>query len=402
MLLRFVDGNEMVSFIDAANIAVPKGSIIAFSSFPDYSDNAYELYRHILENREDITGRYSLVWLAEEPPVDGLVGSWVKKRSIRGVWTFLRSRVICHTHGFLGRAITRSGRGQIIANLWHGCGYKAITDEDRKGVYYGDCNFVTGGPYAGIHSGLFGIPKGRVFETGLPRNDVLFEDSDALRVLGIRREDYGRVYLWMPTYRRAAFGHGGTDGSASGFGIGALSWEDYAALDEALSRASSLLVIKPHPMDSAALEGASGLSRIRCVTNEDLGRAGVRLYGLLAESDALWSDYSSVIVDYLLLDRPVVLTLSDRSEYASTRGFVFEDVDRYLPGPVIPTLEELIAYVEDPGPTDSGYEGKRRAIAGEFHRHADDRSAERVCNVLFGAPREGGGLVEERNTRFAR
>lgn len=34
--------------------------ILAFTSFPDYTDNAYAMYRYLTENRE---GKYRCIWL---------------------------------------------------------------------------------------------------------------------------------------------------------------------------------------------------------------------------------------------------------------------------------------------------------------------------------------------------
>lgn len=39
----------------------PKTNIIIFNSFPDYSDNSYALFKHMLENNYDT--RYEIMWL---------------------------------------------------------------------------------------------------------------------------------------------------------------------------------------------------------------------------------------------------------------------------------------------------------------------------------------------------
>lgn len=49
-------------------------------------------------------------------------------------------------------------------------------------------------------------------------------------------------------------------------------------------------------------------------------------------SDALITDYSSVCVDYLIVDKPIAYTLDDYEVYKQTRGFVFEDPHEYMPG----------------------------------------------------------------------
>lgn len=70
--------------------------------------------------------------------------------------------------------------------------------------------------------------------------------------------------------------------------------------------------------------------------------------------DGLISDYSSIAVDYMLLDRPLGYVLTDLESYRNTRGFVFENPEAYMPGEKIYNLEDLkdyfshIAVGEDP------------------------------------------------------
>ncbi len=51
-------------------------------------------------------------------------------------------------------------------------------------------------------------------------------------------------------------------------------------------------------------------------------KEGLQLYEFIHCADALVSDYSSVAIDYLLLDRPLGFTLDDYKEYTQSRGWV--------------------------------------------------------------------------------
>ena len=89
------------------------------------------------------------------------------------------------------------------------------------------------------------------------------------------------------------------------------------------------LVVKPHPMDADRRRGQG----IVTVTDEDLLRAGVTLYGLLGQSRGLVTDYSSVWVDYLLVDRPMAFLVPDRDRY--DRRLLPSDVLDWVPGEVV-------------------------------------------------------------------
>jgi CDP-glycerol glycerophosphotransferase (TagB/SpsB family) len=57
-------------------------------------------------------------------------------------------------------------------------------------------------------------------------------------------------------------------------------------------------------------------------------------------SDVLITDYSSIMFDYALLDRPIVLYLDDFSEYRNARG-MYLDPHEHQPGPIAHTQAEV-------------------------------------------------------------
>ena len=66
-----------------------------------------------------------------------------------------------------------------------------------------------------------------------------------------------------------------------------------------------------------------------------LAGQGLSLYPLLGAADVLLTDVSSVYVDFLLLNRPVIHTFADRAAYAANRGFTFDWTEEYLAGPMV-------------------------------------------------------------------
>ena len=69
------------------------------------------------------------------------------------------------------------------------------------------------------------------------------------------------------------------------------------------------------------------------------------LYKFLGTTSALITDYSSVFLDYYLLNRPVAFTINDYEEYKEKRGFVFDDVKSLMAGPTISNLDELLKFL---------------------------------------------------------
>ena len=367
------------------NKIIPKRNILLFNSYPPFSDNSLALYEYIIAHRPDITERYRLIWGQEKNVaipdfLKKIAPKIVVKKTFCGITTFLTARYIFTTHGYFPGV--RSGNGQVQVNLWHGCGYKAITETDSE--YVGDINVVSGNAYVPIHEKVFHMKPGTVFPTGLPRNDVLFQHRPVLGCLGIHKEKYKKIYIWMPTYRKAKLGHEETDGSEESFTASAMIRQEVTELNETLQGQNSLLLVKPHPMDAKTFDNITGFDNIIAVTNEMLSEHGVRLYELLAETDGLLSDYSSVVTDYLLLEKPVVMVMSDMDAYKHNRGFVFDHIEDYIPGPVITNEKDLVHYFRHSDEIDTVWQRRRMELTHLFHDNLDNHSCERVCNLIFG------------------
>ncbi|MFI1592019.1 CDP-glycerol glycerophosphotransferase family protein [Streptomyces halstedii] len=103
---------------------------------------------------------------------------------------------------------------------------------------------------------------------------------------------------------------------------------------------------------------------------------------LCLASDALVTDYSSLMFDYVNLDRPVVLFLEDRQAYEAARGTYF-DLEAFPPGAVSRSQEELheiFATDHWRGPRSAQ---RRAAFRARFCPYDDGHAAERVVRRVF-------------------
>ena len=373
------------SCFEVLNRIIPKNNYILFDSYPNICDNSYELYRYIIHERRDLLDKYHLYWAKKgeldtnslELDSNTII---IDKKSVKGIWIFLRSKYVVSTHGYF--RYVKSGKGQIQVNLWHGCGYKTLTPKDKG--YRGEMTIVTSSIYQKPFSELFDLEERNVFVTGYPRNDRLFQKNNILDKIGIDRNIFSKILLWMPTYRRASLGHEGVDGTENSLVASNLSLIQYKKLNDHLKNLNYFLIIKPHPMDALKIQELEKMSNIVCLTTNDLQKIGVELYDLLSNTDLLLSDYSSVVVDYLLLDKPIVMVLSDIKEYRNSRGFLFEPVERYFPGPIVSSFDDLLKYLDDMDLINEQWSSQRNKIKCIMHTFFDNRSSERVANIIWG------------------
>jgi CDP-glycerol glycerophosphotransferase (TagB/SpsB family) len=101
------------------------------------------------------------------------------------------------------------------------------------------------------------------------------------------------------------------------------------------------LVVKPHPLDADDY-ARSGL---RVLSTEEILDAGMTLYQFIGASTAMISDYSSVWVDYLHLDRPLLLYCPDISEYVHGRGLNRPYLTDIAGGLIAEVVEDVLPFL---------------------------------------------------------
>jgi hypothetical protein len=306
---------------------VPQSTSVVVTASPETEGNGVEVARALVHRYD---GR--VVWLRDAGPVpeeihtleaQGLV--LVPKASIAGLWAYLRAEAVLFTHGLYGSPKPHARKP--VVNLWHGDGPKDITPGRTVGAMISSTYLVGSTPlFSEFQARAFDVPADRVLVTGNPRTDQLWcpPELDQLARLGITSD----FVVWMPTFRRArAVGavrvHG--DGPA----VTDDGHEELTALLDGLRERGLQLVVKPHPLDAdrRRWEGVVTLEE------HDLVEAGVSLYALLGASSGLVTDYSSVWVDYLLLDRPLAFLVPDRTSY--DRALFPADILDWVPGEVV-------------------------------------------------------------------
>ncbi|WP_217143113.1 bifunctional glycosyltransferase family 2 protein/CDP-glycerol:glycerophosphate glycerophosphotransferase [Streptomyces sp. AC627_RSS907] len=207
--------------------------------------------------------------------------------------------------------------------------------------------------------------------TGSPRNDVLVgagpEDGRRVRErLGV--PDGHTVVLYAPTrrdYRRG--GH--------------VDRVDPARLAADLGDGHTL-VVRLHPSLAAGPARGLGLS--------ELHRRGVlidatdepHVEDVLLASDVLITDYSALMFDYALLDRPILVHADDWGAYTASRGAYF-DITAEAPGHVSRSYRELAWLLASGAWRDEEAARLRAAFRARFGEYDDGRAAERVVRTLM-------------------
>ncbi|WP_328910474.1 CDP-glycerol glycerophosphotransferase family protein [Streptomyces sp. NBC_00234] len=367
-------------------LPVRKGSVVFESHMGKcYGDSPRAVHEEV--RRQGLGLR--CVWSYESspkgfPPDARLVRRW----SWRYLWALARAEYWVDNQGFPQNLRKRPGTTYL--QTWHGSAYKRMGfDETRvrmqnapqrhrlqEAVHRFDHFLVRSEHDVNTLARAYRLPAERLLATGYPRNDALAaaraRDETEGRLprpalaeaLGI--PDHKKVVLYAPTFR-------GGPGKRKRRRLPL----DVARFARRFGDEYTLLV-RAHYLEAARLPVCPPGTVLDVSSHHDVTE-------LLTIADVLVTDYSSIMFDYALLDRPVVLFAPDLDAYAEARGSYF-DLREKAPGPVVETEGELFAVMGRLKATDVAFQEQRAAFAAEFGSYDKGDAARSVVRTVFARP----------------
>ncbi|MEU4689030.1 bifunctional glycosyltransferase family 2 protein/CDP-glycerol:glycerophosphate glycerophosphotransferase [Actinoplanes sp. NPDC023714] len=206
--------------------------------------------------------------------------------------------------------------------------------------------------------------KHETIETGYPRNDRLAlataEDAAAVRErLGISAG--ATVVLYAPTHREW-----NTESRML------LDVEDFARH----LGPNHVVLVRAHYFYVKAAHGEEGAGQVRDVSAYPV------VEDLYLAADVLITDYSSLMFDYAVLDRPIVIFAPDWEAYKTVRGTYF-DLFEEPPGAVAASYPDLLDVFRTGSYGDPPAAKARAAFRQRFCHLDDGGAAERVVRKVF-------------------
>lgn len=368
--------------------------LIVMESEGDLSDNAYALYDYMRAN--GYLKKYHVVWL-----VDNIEGAkkrkerfpntiFVQKRPIRLNKKWAEVLATCKWYiydhcNLLAPLVKREE--QMVVYLSHGWGYKAakggFTTNDL--THY-DMITVTGPIPAKGMSEYWQEPEEKAVITGYPRLDYFFHpDTSVLDKINKKWhfDQYHKVIFWMPTFRQSNNESLSEDYIKNQTGLPIFETRDsLLEFSDFLKEKNLILVFKLHHLQAALPVFQSHFDNILLVRDEELHNLGVQLYQFISMADVMISDYSSISIDFLLKDKPIVFTLDDYKEYDKSRGLFPKNAIDYMKGYHVYNQKELEESISEIAEEVDTYKDDRDAIMKDYHTYTDGYSAMRVLNAI--------------------
>ena len=266
-----------------------------------------------------------------------------------------------------------------LIQTWHGCGafkkfgfstadlaWGITKKEMERYPYYKNQWLVSVSAPEAIraYEDAMHQPKGVIQPLGVSRTDVFYDEKykksarEALYACFPRAKGK-KVILYAPTFR-------GTQTKACTLQL------DHEAFQKALSD-EYVLVEKHHPFVKQLPKIPENCKNFA----KDLTNT-MSISQLLCVADICISDYSSLVFEYSLFERPMAFYAPDLKEYFDERGFYY-DYDTLTPGPVFSDQGQLLSYIKH---VDARFD-KQQVVAFKktFMSACDGHATERILDT---------------------
>lgn len=308
--------------------------IILINSFggKKYDDSPRVIFEYM--KTQEKYKKYKIYWAFENPEKFDIKGAEkVKSDTLKYFIIALKAKYWI-TNSAIERGLKFKNKKTIYINTWHGSPLKKIgKDQPNIKVKYEfkeskiDYRYAQSQFEIDVYSRLSNLPKDKFALVGLPRNDELFsvnekEIDEIKEKLNIPKNK--KIILYAPTFREWCRDKNGCILAPP---ININKWKEklgnqYIVFFRAHYEVNNILGIKDDEF-------------IRNMTDYP------NLNELMKISDILVSDYSTIIIDYSILKRPIFAYCYDYDEYLEKRGIYF-DIKKEYPNGICVDQNELL------------------------------------------------------------
>lgn len=273
----------------------------------------------------------------------------------------------------------------VITQLWHGCGaFKRFgmstadkifgynAQEQKRHPFYKNYSYVTvSSPevvWAYAEAMDLEDRKEIIRPVGVSRTDVFYKQKVIDQAFEHLYEKFPaakgkKIILFAPTFR----GRVANAQTPDCFDLNMFA-EHFK--DEYVVVFKHHPLVKELPEIPEEFDGTFAYDATHTMTIEDL----------LCVSDICISDYSSLIFEYSLLERPMLFYAYDLEDYFDWRGFYY-DYDELTPGPICKTNEEMVDYIKN---IETRFD-KQQVIdfKNKFMSACDGHATERIIDMML-------------------
>ena len=348
-------------------------SKIVFSSYfsTKYNDNPRAIFERILKDHPE----YHYYWLMRDTKVLIPGATVIKAGSLSGLYHLATAK--CWVDNSRKRAWVSKRKQQFYVQTWHaGIAFKRVekdVEEHLPKLYVKAAKndskmadvFISGSKWQTESYKKSFWYNGEVFESGLPRSDIFFEEpkdykEKVYKYFGIEKSYH--LLLYAPTFR--------VNETLSCYDI------DYKRILDALREKFNCnwkILVRLHPNISKKQTFIKYDEDIINASNyQDINE-------LIVSSSILISDYSSCLFDAMEARKIVLLYANDIDDYMNDRGMEFSL--REIPFPLATNNDELETIINDFDLCK--YQEQVDLFSKQLGIMDDGKSSERVADYIL-------------------
>ncbi len=271
-----------------------------------------------------------------------------------------------------------------LIQIWHACGAfkkwgysvadKSFGDSRRDlELYSGHSNYtyvpVSGAAICWAYVEAFGLEDKAdiVKPIGVSRTDMYFSNERKQRayqnVQHFLHNTFGKerkIILYAPTFR------GNIKNAKSPTQLQLQQFEKYEK--------EYILIVKQHPF---VQKGYSIPKECRGFCVE--AGSELSIEDLILTADICVTDYSSIVFEYSLMNKPIIFFAHDLNTYYDERGFYFP-YEEFVPGPIVRTTEELVYELDNIHTYDIN---KITTFVAKYMNGCDGHATERIIQYAL-------------------
>ncbi|MFO7790628.1 MAG: CDP-glycerol glycerophosphotransferase family protein [Bacteroidota bacterium] len=362
-----------------------KGLMIVISRDANqFSDNTKYFYTYLINNKHK-----TAYFLYETDPgyMKNIPGS-LAYPSLKAVLLLLHAEyiIVDTATWFYNFKFYFSFKAKKI-QLWHGISSKKIelaTDVFRKSkikplkIWYGILRgqfvkyelITSTSEYYSKHLYSDAFRYKHILPLGQPRNDIFFRNPQGLDLINTDKKIYtqlkdlksryeAKIILYTPTYRENL----------------SMDLLNLDGINRFAEKNNFLFVIKHHVL--TRVSSRQEYSRVFHYNKYK------DIYPLMCISDMMLTDYSSIVMDYILRDKPMVFFIPDYEQYKKSEAGLRKDFLDMSPGPKVYSMDDLYDVLKTELLTEgANYREARQKISDLAYKHKDGQSSERIYQYI--------------------
>ena len=364
-----------VIYILSSIIPIKKRIVFATYRTLELEDNFKYIYDEIKKQNLDYECKYLFKKVDQ-----GLIGK-VKYlfHMMRATYYMATSEFFLIDDYYFPVYTVKPRNGTEIVQVWHACGAFKKFGYSTLDKNYGANNdyikyipihtnyshvLVSSKEVAKYYAEAFNMSEDQIDPIGVPRTDLFF-DKEKQKKSKLKLYDRypklkdKKLILYAPTFRGTSQSNAKLDITFDLEKVLKSIPDDY------------IFGLKMHPFVKTRIDDSKYDNLIDLSDYDNIN-------DILLISEMLITDYSSVVFEYSLLERPIIFYSPDRDLYKEERDFYY-DYEEFVPGPIISTTEGLISEINN----DKFDINKIIDFKEKFFDHLDGNSSKRFVDMII-------------------